>query len=299
MNFDSQYKAKLSLLFATIAVSGASIFISYCESPAVIIAFWRIFLVISLLTPLLSSREIRAQFKPVLNKNYMKFFLLSGFFLSLHFFSWIQSLKYTSVAASVIVVNSSPLWVILFSFVFFRESINPYQIIGLIMCILGVIIIALADSAIIYSDTHQEGVILALFGAFMVAFYFIIGRRMRSHYNVGNIPYTYFVNAFCTVFLLGYSILLTESIIVFPITDLIWFFALAIGPSLFGHALYSYAMKKLSAQVVSLSVLGEAIGASVLGFMFLSQSLTETTLIGGVLIGVGIILAVIKEEISD
>ena len=297
MELDSQASAKLSLLLATLAVSGASIFIRFCDSQAIIISFWRILLVVFLLTPLIGFKQIRDQFLPVITWNNMKFFLLSGFFLSLHFFSWIQSLQYTSVAASVIVVNSSPLWVIFFSFLLFRESINFHQITGLISCVIGVTVIAIADTTLDFSDTFQEGVILALFGAFMVAFYLIIGKRMRTHYDVGNIPYTYFVNAFCALFLFSFSLVLNENVTVFPITDFIWFFLLAIGPSLFGHALYSFAMKNLSAQVVSLTVLGEAVGASLLSFIILSESLSVNTLVGGIMIGFGIILAVTSEKI--
>lgn len=298
MELTSQTKANISLLVATLGVSGASIFIRYCQSPAITIAFWRLFLVVLLLSPLFFLPKVAVQFHPVLNWQHMKYFMLSGFFLSLHFFSWIQSLEYTSVSASVIVVNSSPLWVIFFSFVLFREVISKKQLLGLFLSILGVFVIALEDTPDFFPDTFQEGVILALFGATMVAFYMIIGKRMRSRYEVGNIPYTYFVNLFCTFFLFIFSLLLTEKVWVFPISDLIWFISLAIGPSLLGHALYSYAMKRLSAQVVSLSVLGEAVGASILSFIFLSEILTERILIGGLLIGMGIIIALYVESRS-
>ncbi|MHA2347278.1 MAG: hypothetical protein ACXACP_11220, partial [Candidatus Hodarchaeales archaeon] len=77
-------------------------FIRYCESPAITIAFWRLFLVVILLSPMLLSPKILLQFHPVLNWQHMKYFMLSGFFLSLHFFSWIQSLEYVPVSASVI-----------------------------------------------------------------------------------------------------------------------------------------------------------------------------------------------------
>jgi len=257
---NSLTKARSSLLIATIAVSGASIFIRYCDSSALTIAFWRIFLVVFLLTPLLIFHDVRTQFKDALSKEQIKFFIVAGFFLSLHFFSWIQSLQYTTVAASVIVVNSSPLWVIFLSFVFFRETINPFQVIGLILSFVGVILIALLNSPLESVNKFQEGVILALFGGVAVAVYFIIGKRMRSSFRVSNIPYTYFVNGFCAFFLFVYSVLLSENIFIFPESDFFWFFALAIGPSLLGHALYTYAMKILSSQTVSLTVLGEAIG---------------------------------------
>ena len=293
---NSLTKARSSLLIATLAVSGASIFIRFCDSSALTIAFWRIFLVVLLLTPLLIFPDVRKQFKNAISKEQIKFFILAGFFLSLHFFSWIQSLQYTTVAASVIVVNSSPLWVTFLSFVFFRETINRFQVIGLILSFIGVILIALLNTPLELFSTFQEGVILALFGGVAVAFYFIIGKRMRSIFKVSNIPYTYFVNGFCAFFLFVYSILFSENVFDFPESDLYWFFALAIGPSLLGHALYTYAMKRLSSQAVSLTVLGEAIGASILSFIFLSEILTVPTIIGGVFIGVGIIVAVLSEH---
>jgi drug/metabolite transporter (DMT)-like permease len=304
MTEQSQLKTKiliryeyLALIIATISVSGASIFISKCESPSILIAFWRIFLVVILLTPLLLFLKIREQFRFVLTINHMKYFILAGFFLSLHFFSWMQSLKWVTVAPSVIVVNSSPLWVVFLSFVLLRETINRYQVFGLILCFIGIILIALGGDQT-YSN-FLEGVILALFGAIMVAFYFIIGKQMRTRYDVSNIAYTYFVNGFCTIFLFIYSIGLSEKVWSFPPSDMAWFLALAIGPSLLGHALYTYSMKKLSAQVVSLTVLGEAAGASFLGFIFLSQPLLFTTIIGGIFVGIGIVLAVLTEEIQS
>ncbi len=285
-------KAKTSLIIATFAVSGASIFIRFCDSSAVTIAFWRIFLVVILLTPLLLYSNIRNQFLTAINMEQIKFFLVAGFFLSLHFFSWIQSLQYTTVAASVIVVNSSPLWVTFLSFVLFRETINRFQVIGLILSFIGVILIAFLNSPLELLGEFQEGVILALFGGIMVALYFMIGKRMRSNFNVSNIPYTYFVNFFCAFFLFLYSLILSENVFSYVSNDFLWFLALAIGPSLFGHALYTYAMKRLSSQAVSLTVLGEAVGASILSFIFLSEVLSLPTILGGIFIGVGIVLAV-------
>ncbi len=294
-NFPIRYEY-LALIIATIAVSGASIFIVKCESPPILIAFWRLFLVVILLTPLLLFSGIREQFRVVFTSNHMFFFILAGFFLSLHFFSWMQSLEYITVAASVIVVNSSPLWVIFLSFVLLRETITRYQVFGLVLCFIGIILIATGGDPDQIFGTFQEGVVLALFGAIMVACYFIIGKQMRTRFEVSNIAYTYFVNGFCTIFLFLYSLGLSEKVWIFPAFDMVWFLALAIGPSLLGHALYTYSMKKISAQVVSLTVLGEAAGASVLGFIFLSQSLPLTTILGGIFIGVGIVLAVVTEE---
>ncbi len=293
MNYlEPKTKCQLSLIIATIAVSGASIFIRFCTSQAVVIAFWRLFLSVVLLSAVFSNKKIRGEFFSFFNWNYIKIFGLSGFFLSLHFLSWIQSLKYTTIASSVIVVNSSPIWVIVFSFIVFKEKISKHQIIGLSIGLIGLYLIASPQNSLIFNDTFHEGILLALFGAFMVAIYFIIGKRMRTNYTVPNIVYIFFVNTFCFFFLFIYSILLGDYVWVFPITDFIWFIALAIGPSLLGHALYTYAMKHLSAQAVSLTVIAEAVGASFLGWIIFRENLPPTTLLGGLLIFIGIYLNV-------
>jgi drug/metabolite transporter (DMT)-like permease len=299
-NLDPKTKCQISLIIATVAVSWASIFISILlqnDVPAVVIAFWRLFLSVLFLFPFIFRKEIRDQFKTHLNLPYQRIFLLSGFFLSLHFLSWIQSLTSLSVAASVIVVNSSPIWVIIISFILLREKITLYQFIGLILGFIGLLLITFSQDTQQTSVLISEGILLALFGAVMIAFYFIIGKRMRTQFTVPNIPYVFFVNLFCSGFLFVFALILGENIFHFGFNDLGWFIALAIGPSLLGHALYTYAMKNLSAQTVSLAVIGEAVGASLLAWIIFSQILPPTTLVGGSLVFFGIYLNV-KFDIS-
>ncbi len=299
--FQLKTKCQISLIIATFAVSWASIFITILLDngvPPVVIAFWRLCFSVIFLVPSILRQEIRNQFKPYLNYTYQRFFVLSGFFLSLHFLSWIQSLTSLSVAVSVLVVNSSPIWVVVFSFLILHEKITPNQLIGLILGFLGLFLISLAPTSQQTSTILPEGILLALFGAFMVAFYFMIGKQMRTQHTVPNIPYVFFVNAFCSIFLFLFSFLLSDNILSFTPTDLVWFIALAIGPSLLGHALYIYAMKHLSAQTVSLAVIGETVGASLLAWILFSQVLPPVTLIGGFFVLFGIYLDV-KFDISS
>lgn len=298
---DPKFKYQISLIVATVAVSWASIFISILLDngvPPVIIAFWRVFLSVMFLLPFFTRQEIRTQFRPYFKLTYQRVFALSGFFLSLHFFSWIQSLELLSVAASVIVVNSSPIWVIVFSFLLFQERITIQQFTGLIIGFFGLFLISIAPTPHQDDTIYPEGIFLALFGAVMVAFYFMIGKRMRTQHTVPNIPYVFFVNFFCSGFLFLFSLLLSENVLSFTLVDLVWFIALAIGPSLLGHALYTYSMKRLSAQTVSLAVIGETVGASLLAWFILSQELPPITLIGGALVLIGIYLNV-KFDISS
>lgn len=289
----SKTMCQIALIIAMFNVSWASIFITILlenDVPAVVIAFWRLFLSVAVLSPLLLQKDIRIHFKEHSKLSYQIFFFSSGFFLSLHFLSWIQSLKLLTVAVSVLVVNSSPIWVILISFLLFKEKINIYQSIGLIIGFIGLILISYYQSTLETQSVVPIGIALALFGAFMVAFYFIIGKRMRSQYIVPNVLYLLYVNTYCSVFLLVYSFILGANIFSFSHTDLILFLALAIGPSLLGHGLYTYAMKRLSAQTVSLAVIGESVGASLLAWILFSQILTPLMLLGGLLVLIGIFL---------
>ena len=106
------------------------------------------------------------------------------------------------------------------------------------------------------------------------------------------------VNLFCSTFLFVYSIILRKNLFIFPLTDLVLFILLAIGPSLLGHAMLIFAMKKVSAQTVSLSVIGEAVGASILSVVILLEPLPPTTIVGGALIFFGIYLDVKYDAIK-
>ncbi|MFX0016067.1 MAG: DMT family transporter [Promethearchaeota archaeon] len=299
-------KCQISLIVATVAVSWASILITILLSsphnvPAVVIAFWRLFLSVLFLVPFLLHEEIRNQFKPFFDISYLRIFVLSGLFLSLHFLSWISSLDPSfglSVAVSVLVVNSSPIWVVVISFLLLREKITFYQLIGLLLGFGGLLLISFPPNSPKSITLLPEGISLAFFGALMVACYFIIGKRMRSHHTVPNIPYVFFVNFFCSVFLFIYALILGEDIFRIGLSDVVLFVALAIGPSLLGHAMYTYAMKQISAQTVSLAVIGETVGASLLAWLIFSQVLPPITLIGGFLIIIGIFLNV-KFDISS
>ncbi|WP_455142288.1 DMT family transporter [Candidatus Hodarchaeum mangrovi] len=289
-------KSKVSIFVAIFFVSWASIFIRFAQSPPVVTAFWRLFLSVLFLVPLLLIKNVRLHFSAILQLKYMKFFFISGFFLALHFFTWFQSLEYTTVAISVLVVNTSPVWVIILSFLLFKEKINKIQILGVLFTFIGMILISWTYFSGEFSSNLIVGVVLALIGANMVAAYFIIGRRMRANYTVPNIPYVFFVNFYSSIFLLIFSLILGNNIIDFPIIDLVWFILLALGPSLLGHAMFTYAMKQLSARTVSLAVIGETIGASFLSWIILGESLSPIIGIAGSFILSGIALNVIYES---
>src|SRR5512137_3152023 len=107
-------KSQPSRLFVTfailggiLAVSTASIFIRFAQqdTPSLVVAAYRLTLASLILAPLALTRH-RAELRG-LTRRELLLGLLSGFFLALHFATWISSLEYTTVASSVVLVTTT------------------------------------------------------------------------------------------------------------------------------------------------------------------------------------------------
>ena len=181
------------------AASTASILIRFAQSdaPSLVIAVYRLSIAFLILTPVLLSRY-RSDLQ-AMTKREVSLTLISGMFLAIHFATWITSLEYTSVASSVVLVQTAPLFVALLSPLILRERLSHSIVAGLILALIGSLIIGLSDAcsldkglrcpslASFFLGNAMKGDLLALAGAAAGAGYIIIGRRVRS--TVSLIPY--------------------------------------------------------------------------------------------------------------
>lgn len=256
----------MALLIATCAVSFAAILIRISNAHAFTIAFWRLlFATVVMLGVGITLGETSDLRKIRIDREF-GLLTISGFFLAIHFASWNLSLEYTSVAASVTIVDSSPLIVVLLSSVILRESISRSQVLGILLAIIGAIIIGFVDSS---GDETLFGDLLAFIGAVAVAVYLVIGRKARS--NLNTFSYVVVVYGICTIFLFLACLALDIEILVSQTSEYILFLLLALGPSCLGHSLYNYALGHVRAPVVSTVTLGEAIGSTVLAIFILQE----------------------------
>ena len=213
-----------------------------------------------------------------------------GAILATHFALWISSLKVEgeSIASSVVLVTSHPLMVGVLSHYVLRERLNRWMAVGIVLGFAGVVSIALADygfaGSLLYAD------ILAFSGGVMAGFYFLLGRRVRQ--RVALLDYAFVVYASATAVLFLYALALRSSLA--PVGDLprelLLFAALAVIPQIGGHTLYNWALRWVTAPVVSLSLVGEPVGSSLLAWVLLSQVPTVGVGIGAGLALVGIYL---------
>jgi drug/metabolite transporter (DMT)-like permease len=292
----------LAIPFGIIAVSTASIFIRYAQvhASSLVIAAYRLTIASLLLTPLVLTRH-RGELSR-LNRREFSLALFSGLFLAIHFATWITSLEYTTVASSVVLVSTSPLWVALLAPITIKEPITRPIRSGIGLALVGGVIVGLSDSCAwtggrilcppaseFFAGKAFLGDLLALAGALAGAGYLLIGRNLRN--KISLIPYIFLVYGMAAVILIAIMFLAGESPLGFPPKTYLWFLLLAIIPQLFGHSTFNWALRFLPASYVSITLLGEPIGSAFLAYFFLAEVPTALMIFGAILILSGILAA--------
>jgi drug/metabolite transporter (DMT)-like permease len=285
-----------------IAVSTASLFIRFSQEyvPSITIAAFRLGLSALILLPftlIKHSREIRN-----LGWDDLKYILLAGFFLAVHFASWITSLEYTSVTSSVVLVTTTPLWVALLAPFFLGEKTPRIAFTGMIIALLGGVVIALSDVCVWlpggFSCRGEFGGLgsktllgdfLALFGAVAAASYLMIGKHLRV--KISLTPYIFLVFSASAFFLVIAMLILEGVPAVYPDKVYLWLFLLALIPQLLGHSIFNWSLKYLPTGYVAVNLLGEPVGSSILAYFFLNETPSAVKIIGAILILAGIGLA--------
>jgi drug/metabolite transporter (DMT)-like permease len=280
-----------NLSIGIIAISFASIFIRFCNDvPAIMIATYRLTLSSVILLIIAKSKGIHLS---SYTRRHILMGMLGGFFLSLHFFFWISSLKFTSVASSVVLVATNPIFVGLFSYLFFKEKQPPELTLGIILSFSGSIILAMGDYSFQDSTAQNPsfllGDILAFVGAIMASGYLMVGSKLREEMNI--LPYISMVYTFSAFFLLFISLSFGVSFTGYKQSSYMYMVLLALVPQLIGHTAFNWALRHLKASMVAITILGEPIGASILAYFIFGETIQSFQSVGIMLILLAIIIA--------
>jgi len=277
-------KPYLTLLIGVLAVSFAAIFIRLADAPPLVIAAYRLTIASIILIPVASIKSRKGLNK--LSRRDMFLILLSGTFLALHFGLWITSLSYTSIASSVVLVTCHPAFVAVISYFLWGERLNTLTISGIVVALIGVIVINYGGFA--FGSQALLGDVLAILAAFAVGGYLIIGRQLRA--RIGILSYLTIVYSCSAVILLGAAIISGHSFIGYSSTTYLMMVLLALVPQLLGHSFINLAVRSLPVTFVSMAILGEPIGATLLGWLILDEMPTVNEITGGLLILGGIFI---------
>ncbi|MEA3397298.1 MAG: DMT family transporter [Chloroflexota bacterium] len=277
----------LVLVAGVLAVSTASTFIRLAQADidSLAVAAWRLTLAAGILAPfaLLTRRdELRS-----LSRREWLLALGAGLLLALHFAAWITSLALTSVAASVVLVTTSPFFVGGISHLFLGEKLSRPLLLGMSVALAGSVIIGWGDAG---GGAHRlTGDLLALVGALAAAGYFVIGRRLRRRLSL--VGYVFPVYGTAAIALLLMASLAQVPLSGYGESTWVWLLLLALVPQLIGHSSLNWALGHLPATYVSLAVLGEPLGSILLAWIVLSESPTASAVCGGALIMAGLVIA--------
>ena len=291
------------LALAIVAISTASIFIRYAQyegAPSLVIAALRLSIATALLAPVVVKNhllELRS-----IKTTQLAYAAGSGIFLAIHFSAWITSLEFTSVASSALFVSTGPLWVAVLSPLLINEKLPTIALAGVGLAMAGGILIALVDGCGEFSIRvcmqeidflqNQEvlrGNFLALVGAWAVSGYLMVGRKARASMSL--IPYVFLVYGIAALALNAYLALTHVTPWNYSPLAYLWIFLLSAIPQLVGHSTLNWALKFMPASLVSVVTLSEPIGAAILAYFLFQETPNPTSILGGVLILLGIFFA--------
>lgn len=310
----------LVLAGGVVVVASASIMIRLAQGlglASTTIAAGRLGLAALILLPLALGRA-RAELR-TLQRRDLALGLVSGLFLAIHFAAWITSLEYTSVASSVALVATNPLWVALASVLLFRERLSALTLAGVLLTIGGSALIGLSDSGTADHANALLGDGLALLGAIAGSAYFLIGRELRRRMSV--LAYIWLVYSAAAAALLPLALLGGRSVgpadsqvllvldalfeavpalgmplLGAPLLAALLVFGLAVGPQLLGHTSFNWALRYLSATFIAVAILGEPIGSALLALALFGETFRTGQLLGFATLLSGIAVAAWAER---
>jgi drug/metabolite transporter (DMT)-like permease len=291
-----------ALAVAVLAVSTSAILVRWSSAPSPVKAFYRVLFTTALLLPFAFGRY-RHHFARLTPRD-LVLAGVSGAALAVHFASWFESLNHTTVAASVTLVQAQPLFVAVGAWALLDERVSGRTVAGIGVALAGMLVMSFGDTvaavegsllaasladvleASAAGDVTLYGNGLAVVGAVMSATYVLAGRSLRQ--RVALIPYVTVVYGVCTLLLLALTAGEGHALVGYPRREWLLFLGMALGPGIFGHTVVNWALAHLESSVVSVSLLGEPIGSTLLALLLLAEVPSAPTVLGGAVVLGGI-----------
>ncbi|MBC6972992.1 DMT family transporter [Bacillus sp. Xin] len=280
------------LFFGVFALSTSAIFVKLADAPAAIVAFYRLFFATIMLVPfLLISKKNRNELYS-LSKKQWGLGLLSGIFLAAHYVLWFESLHYTSVASSTVIVTLQPLFSMIGSYFLFKERFSKGAVVGCLIAVVGSIVIGWKDFQI--SGQALFGDILAFIAAGIITAYFFVGQHVRKKLSL--VPYSVISYGSSSLFLGIFTYSQKTSFFNYSAQTWWSFIGLALIATILGQTIFNWLLKWLSTSVISMSILGETIGTCILAYYILNEVISLQQGIGIVLILIGLAIFLLQPK---
>lgn len=276
----------VALVVAILGVSSSAILVRWSGASSTVIAFYRVLFTLAAVAPI-AVHHHREAFSRISGRDWVAA-VAAGIALAIHFVAFFESLSLTTIAASVTLVQTQPLFVAIGAVLLLDERVDRRVVAGIAIALVGAVIMSLAEpgAALPTGGDATLGNLLAIGGGVMAACYLLAGRSLRQRVPI--FPYVTVVYAACVGTLFPVVLLSDAPVVAYPPREWLLFLAMAAGPGLMGHTVLNWALEHVQSTVVSVSLLGEPVGATLLGIVLLAEVPTEVTVVGGLVVLGGI-----------
>jgi drug/metabolite transporter (DMT)-like permease len=275
------------LIIGVVSISVSSILVRLTVSPPLILALYRQLFCAILFLPFAQ----RASW-PDLSKKEMLLLILSGFFLAIHFSSWITGLLFTTVARAALFVDLQPIWGAILASVFLKERLSGKEILAILLVTAGGIITVSKELSEGSQSLVGDG--LALLGGIAGAAYLLIGRGIRK--RISWTHYMFAAYGYSAIWLLLLNLFFTQRLPLPAERDILWIFIMAVVPGILGHGFLNLSLRYLRTYIVNTALLGEPILATILAYWLFAEKPAMHFYAGAVLVFIGLIVIFILDR---
>jgi drug/metabolite transporter (DMT)-like permease len=278
----------LPLTISIIAISFSAIFAKWSEAPASILSMYRMMFASILMLPIVWKN--RDEFKKISPKDWV-FLFFSGLFLALHFVLWFGSLKLTTVASSTIILALQPIVSLVGGYFLFKERTTASALMTMGIAIIGAMMIGWGDLAL--SQDAILGDILSFLSVIAVVGYLLIGQNIVK--KVSHWIYSFSVFFIATIVLTSYNLSTSVAFSGYPAKEWGIFLLLATVPTI-SHIINNWLLNYVNATTISMSILGEPVGATILAVILLGEHLASWQIAGGMLVLLGVFFFLMQQQ---
>ncbi|HUF89490.1 MAG TPA: DMT family transporter [Gemmatimonadota bacterium] len=293
MSGSGGHHARAAMALGVLAITWAAILVRWADAPPLSIAFWRMALAAACLGAFCGAARLR--FWRAWRGVDWWTGAAAALLLALHFACWIASLAYTTVAASVVLVSTQPVFVALLGRAFLRERPSRNAWMGIGLALVGTGVIAGADLAL--DRRALLGDLLALLGALWISGYYILAKVLRASKDL--VPYVTVIYGLTAAWLLVAAVASGAELAGWGAPTWAALAGLALGPTILGHTSMNYALRYMPAFQVNVAILGEPVGAALWAALLLSEMPGTGTWLGGALVLAGILLTLERRAVRD
>ncbi|MBM7654409.1 DMT family transporter [Neobacillus cucumis] len=278
----------LPLTISIIAISFSAIFVKWSDAPASILSMYRMWFACILMLPIVWKK--RHEFKKIEKKDWY-FLFFSGLFLAFHFVLWFGSLKLTTVASSTIILALQPIVSLVGGFFLYKERTSIPALLTMGIAIIGAMMIGWGDFGL--SKGAMMGDILSFFSVISVVGYLLIGQSTVK--KVSHWLYSFCVFFSAAVVLTIYNLTAGVAVTGYPAKEWGIFLLLAAVPTV-SHVINNWLLNYVNATTISMSILGEPVGATILAFFLLDEKLAGWQIVGGLLVLAGVFFFLTQKQ---